>query len=194
MLEQYLKKIIERIRPDITEYVKQPIKGKVVAVQVDTYTCDVQPEDEMHPVIPLVEILSVWSTPTTRLLALPTVDSIVIVGFLNGDSTKPYVQGFITETGFENRFLIESETSRIFLDEDGTVTVESDTEVIINSPKSTVNSSEIFLGDSASEQVIKGNTFQSLFNAHTHGTGVGPSTPPIQPLSGTELSGVVKCL
>ena len=194
MLEQYLKKIIERIRPDITEYVKQPIKGKVVAVQVDTYTCDVQPEDEMHPVIPFVEILSVWSTPTTRLLALPTVDSIVIVGFLNGDSTKPYVQGFITETGLENRFLIESETSRIFLDEDGTVTVESDTEVIINSPKSTVNSSEIFLGDSASEQVIKGNTFQSLFNAHTHGTGVGPSTPPIQPLSGTELSGVVKCL
>ncbi len=193
MIEAYLKKIIERIKPDITSYVKQPIRGKVVAVQPDTYTCDVQPEDETHPVIPAVEILTVWATPTTRLLALPQVDSIAIVGFLNGDPTKPFIQGFISESGFENQFLIESETSRIFLDDDGTVTVESDAEVIVTSPKATVNSSEIFLGESASEQVIKGNIFQSLFNAHTHGTGVGPSTPPIQALTGTELSEVVKC-
>jgi len=65
--------------------------------------------------------------------------------------------------------------------------VESDSKVNVNAP-------EIYLGESASEQVIKGNTFQSLFNAHTHGTGVGPSTPPIQSLSGTELSEVVKCV
>ena len=185
MIEAYLKKIIERIKPDIS-YVKQPIKGKVVAVQPDTYTCDVQPEYETHPVIPSVEILTVWATPTTRLLALPQVDSIVIVGFLNGDNTKPYIQGFITETGFSNRFLIESETSRIVLDDDGTVTVESDAKVSVNAPK-------IFLGKSAAEAAIKGNIFQSLFNAHTHGTGVGPSTPPIQSLSGSELSEVVKC-
>ena len=187
MIETYLKKIIERIKPDISSYVKQPIKGKVVAVQPDTYTCDVQPIDETHPVIPLVEILSVWATPTTRLLALPTVDSIVIVGFLDGDNAKPFIQGFVTETGFSNQFLIEGETSRIFLDEDGTVTVESDTKVSVNAP-------EINLGESAAEAVIKGNTFQSLFNAHTHGTGVGPSTPPIQVLTGAELSGVVKCV
>ncbi|MFQ6615073.1 MAG: hypothetical protein ACE5D1_09550, partial [Fidelibacterota bacterium] len=82
--------------------------------------------------------------------------------------------------------LIESETSRIFLDDDGTVVIESDTKVSIDAP-------EIFLGESAAEAVIKGNTFQSLFNAHTHGTGVGPSTPPVQPLNGSELSEVVKC-
>ncbi|MBC8400390.1 MAG: hypothetical protein H8E14_02760 [Candidatus Marinimicrobia bacterium] len=185
MIEAYLKKIIERIKPDIS-YVKQPIKGKVIAVQPDTYTCDVQPETESHPVIPSVEILTVWATPTTRLLALPQVDSIVIVGFLNGDNTKPYIQGFITETGFSNRFIIESETSRIFLDDDGMITVESDTKVNVNAP-------EIFLGESAAEAIIKGNTFQSIFNAHTHSTGVGPSTPPVQPLNGTELSEVVKC-
>ena len=187
MIETYLKKIIERIKPDISSYVKQPIKGKVVAVQPDTYTCDVQPIDETHPVIPLVEILSVWATPTTRLLALPTVDSIVIVGFLDGDNAKPFIQGFVTETGFSNQFLIESETSRIFLDEDGTVTIESDTKVSVNAP-------EINLGESATEAVMKGNTFQSLFNAHTHGTGVGPSTPPIQVLTGTELSEIVSCV
>lgn len=186
MIEAYLKKIIERIKPDIS-YVKQPIKGKVVAVHADSYLCDVQPEDESHPVIPSVEILTVWATPTTRLLALPQVDSIVIVGFLNGDNTKPYIQGFLTETGFSNRFMIESETSRIFLDDDGMISIESDVKVNVNAP-------EILLGESASEQIIKGNTFQSIFNAHTHGTGVGPSTPPIQPLTGTELSKVVSCL
>lgn len=186
MIEAYLKKIIERIKPDINSYIKQPIKGKVVAVQTETFTCDIQPLDESHPVIPFVEILTVWATPTTRLLALPQVDSTVIVGFLNGDTTKPFIQGFISETGFSNRFLIECETSRIFLDGDGTVTVESDAKVSVNAP-------EILLGESAAEAVIKGNTFQSLFNAHTHGTGVGPSTPPMQPLNGTELSEVVSC-
>lgn len=187
MIEMYLKKIIERIKPDITTFVRQPIKGKVVAVQGDNYTCDVQPLDETHPVIPFVEILSVWSTPTTRLLALPAVDSMVVVGFLHGDSTKPYIQGFVPESGFENRFLIESETARIFINDDGEITVESESKVNVNSP-------EIYLGESAAESVIKGNTFQSLFNAHTHGTGVGPSTPPIQALTGTELSEVVKCV
>jgi len=186
MIETYLKRIIERIKPDIRSYVKQPIRGKVVAVQPESYTCDVQPEEESHPVIPGVEILSVWATPTTRLLALPQVDSIVMVGFENGDTTKPFIQGFISESGFSNRFLIESETSRIFLDEDGTVTVESDTSVKVNAP-------EILLGEAAVEAVIKGNTFQAFFNAHTHGTGVGPSTPPVQQLTGTELSGIVSC-
>ncbi len=187
MIEQALKKIIERIKPDIGLYVKQPIKGKVVAVQPDTYTCDVQPENESHPVIPFVEILTVWATPTTRLLALPKEDSIVIVGFLDGDNTKPFIQGFVSEKGFSNQFLIESETSRIFLDSDGTVEIESETKVNVKAP-------EILLGESAAEAIINGNTFQSLFNAHTHGTGVGPSTPPVQPLNGSELSEVVKCV
>ncbi len=185
MIEMYLKKIIEHIKPDVS-YLKQPIKAKVVAVQPETYTCDVKPFDENHPVIPSVEILTVWATPATRLLALPKVDSLVMVGFENGDVTKPYIQGFISDTGFENSFLIEDEKSRIILDEDGTVTVESETKVKVTAP-------EILLGADATEAVMKGTTFQTLFNAHTHGTGVGPSTPPVQPLNGSELSEVVKC-
>ncbi len=186
MMEAYLKKIIERIKPDIS-YLKQPIRGKVVAVQPDTYTCDVQPEDETNPVIPAVEILTVWSTPSTRLLTLPRVDSLVMVGFENGDATKPYIQGFIPDKGFGTQFLVEGEKSRIVLDEDGTVTVESETKVKINAP-------EILLGVDATEAIMKGATFQAIFNAHTHGTGVGPSTPPVQPLDGTELSEAVTCV
>ena len=56
----------------------------------------------------------------------------------------------------------------------------------------TINAQSINLGDPAVEALIKGNTFQALFNAHTHGTGVGPSTPPVVPLTGLELSTVSK--
>ena len=46
----------------------------------------------------------------------------------------------------------------------------------------------------AAQQVIKGNTFQALFNAHTHTTTVPglPTSPPVVPLTGSELSQVSK--
>lgn len=57
-----------------------------------------------------------------------------------------------------------------------------------------VNSPNIELGEAAAEQVIKGNTFQALFNAHTHGSASPgtPTTPPIVLLNGAELSQVTK--
>jgi len=42
-----------------------------------------------------------------------------------------------------------------------------------------VNSSNIELGEAAVEKLIKGNTFLTLFNSHTHPTPVGPSGTPI---------------
>jgi len=187
MIEKYLKAIIERIKPDITAYIKQPLIAKVIAVHPEIYACDVQPMDENHPVIPAVKILSFWSTPTTRIVALPAEDSVVIVGFLNGDATTPYIQGFLPAEGLAEQFLIESGKARIWITEGGLITVESESGVH-------VSASDILLGESASEALIKGNTFQPIFNAHTHGTGVGPTTPPIQALTGTELSEVAKCV
>jgi hypothetical protein len=36
---------------------------------------------------------------------------------------------------------------------------------------------------------VLGDAFLQLFNSHTHGTGVGPSGPPVQPMaSGQHLS------
>ena len=55
-----------------------------------------------------------------------------------------------------------------------------------------LSAGSVHLGQSAVEAVIKGNTFQALFNAHVHSTGVGPSGPPVVPLTGTELSLVSK--
>lgn len=62
--------------------------------------------------------------------------------------------------------------------DDGTVVVTADT---------------IELGSSsASEHVVLGDTFMQFFNAHTHPTGVGPSGPPTQPMSSSQLSPKVK--
>ena len=187
MMEKYLKAIVERIKPDTTSYVKQPLMAKVVAVSAQEYTCDVQPLEEDHPVIPQVKILSLWATPKTRMVALPVEESVVVVGFLGGDVASPYIQGFVPENGLSQQFLIESDIARIWIAEDGHIAVESENKVEVHAP-------EIILGESASEAVVKGNVFQTLFNAHTHGTGVGPSSPPIQVLNGSELSEVVRCV
>jgi len=187
MMEVYLKKIIERIRPDTSGYLRFPIRGRVVRVQADSYTCDVQPLDEVLPGIPGVQILTVWASPVSRLLALPKEGSVVLIGFEQGDSTRPFIQGFISDSGFSGQFLLEGEHARIHFDEAGTITITSEKQVRIQAP-------EILLGAEATEALVKGNTYQSLFNAHTHGTGVGPSTPPVQPLNGSELSKGVTCV
>lgn len=78
-----------------------------------------------------------------------------------------------------------------------TVTVSNDIEVncqnatINASQKAKIDSPKIELGKTAAEAVIKGNTFQALFNAHTHIGNMGaPTSPPIVPLNGSELSQV----
>jgi len=65
--------------------------------------------------------------------------------------------------------------------------------VTVSSPKVHVDSPAVELGETAAEAVIKGNTFQGLFNAHTHVGNLGYQTaPPTQQLTGSELSTVSK--
>jgi uncharacterized protein involved in type VI secretion and phage assembly len=51
-----------------------------------------------------------------------------------------------------------------------------------------VTAEKIELGADASEKVVLGDTFMQFFNAHTHPTGVGPSGPPTQSMSSSQLS------
>ena len=56
-----------------------------------------------------------------------------------------------------------------------------------------VNSNNIELGERAIESVIKGNTFQTFFNSHTHVGNTGtPTSPPIIPSTPNHLSNVSK--
>jgi hypothetical protein len=56
-----------------------------------------------------------------------------------------------------------------------------------------VNSNNIELGEAAIESVIKGNTFQTYFNSHTHIGNLGaPTSPPVIPSDPSHLSNVSK--
>ena len=56
-----------------------------------------------------------------------------------------------------------------------------------------INSSNIKLGENAVEALIKGNTFQTYFNSHTHIGNLGaPTSPPVVPSTPDHLSTVSK--
>jgi uncharacterized protein involved in type VI secretion and phage assembly len=46
----------------------------------------------------------------------------------------------------------------------------------------------VTVAGSGGEPLIKGATFLSMFNSHTHATGVGPSGPPLPPLTPAVLT------
>ena len=59
---------------------------------------------------------------------------------------------------------------------DGEVTIKASGKVTVDAPA-------VELGSNAVEGVLKGKTAQTLFDAHTHGTAFGPTTPPAASLS-----------
>lgn len=87
----------------------------------------------------------------------------------------------------------------IVLTKDGNLTmkVRNDVKVECKNAKVTakekvhLDSPKVELGKNAAEAVIKGNTFQKLFNNHKHLGNLGaPTSAPIDPLTGLELSKV----
>lgn len=63
--------------------------------------------------------------------------------------------------------------STLFMKSDGTLILDG---------------SKIMLGKDAIQKIILGDQFMALFNAHTHNTGVGPSSPPIPQMTPQYLS------
>ena len=63
-------------------------------------------------------------------------------------------------------------------------------DAIINCKNMVVNhASSIELGQGASEPLVLGNLMTTLFNSHTHiGNHGAPTSPPMQPMSGAQLS------
>jgi len=66
-------------------------------------------------------------------------------------------------------------------------------EIRMEQSKVIVKCQNIELGEGAIEKLVKGSTFLTYFNSHTHPTGVGPSGTPIVPMvDATHLSQVSK--
>lgn len=79
------------------------------------------------------------------------------------------------------------EGDKIHIKRGGMIEVLAAGEVHVNTPV-------VKLGPTAAEAVIKGNTFQALFNLHTHVSNIPgfDTAPPTVPLTGAELSLVSK--
>ncbi len=154
-----LKKIIEMIRPDLSAYMRFPVEGEVTAVDAAAYTCDVQPVDPAMSLLPKCRVLSIWATRTTRIVVLPGVGDKVMVGFENGDHTRPYVQGFFPDAGPDGVLLVEAEKARIRIDQAGKVEVESDGDVEVSCVNCRVRASgNIDLGENGAGVVTGGPT------------------------------------
>ena len=126
-----LKKIIEMIRPDLSGYMRFPVEGKVLEVNINDYNCDVQPFDESMSLLPKCRILSIWASESTRIVILPKVNDKVMVGFENGDHSKAYIQGFFPDRGPDGVFLIEAENARIKIDMEGKIELETVSDIEI---------------------------------------------------------------
>jgi len=178
-----LRKIIEQVRPDLSSYMRFPVRGVVTEVDAAAYTVSVQPDDPALALLPRCEILAVWATSAARLVVLPTAGDHVMVSFEGGQPDKPFVSGFLTTSGPQDKHLVlEQGQARVIISADGLVEIESAVKVHVKAPA-------VELGAAAAEQLIKGNTFQSLFNSHFHiGNKGRPTSNPVVPLSGAELS------
>jgi uncharacterized protein involved in type VI secretion and phage assembly len=64
--------------------------------------------------------------------------------------------------------------------------------VIDGATAAEINASSVKLGSSAVKSAVLGEDLLQWLNTHTHGTAVGPSSPPVAPASSTILSSTVK--
>lgn len=78
-----------------------------------------------------------------------------------------------------------SGATTLLMDGSGTLQVTAGSTVLINSPSVQVDSGSVTLGRNATLSATIGEKLADLFDKHTHGTGTGPSTPPLPPNTAT---------
>jgi hypothetical protein len=152
------------------------------------------------------------------MLFLPEVGDTIWVEFAAGEVSRPIWTGAFwgapesaggpddlgTATGAEvpeadgpagpgKGVLRTAAGHRIVLDDDGGVVIfahgnDKAQVKLTSSGEVIVTADKIKLGASASEPLVLGTAFLQFFNTHTHPTGVGPSGPPVQPMTTGQLS------
>lgn len=156
---------------------------------------------------PWARVVSPMAGAGRGMVARPEIDDEVLVLFEHGDMRFPYVIGGVwnavdtpPERGADEdndiRLIRSRSGHEITLDDtsgdEKIVLVHSSGEhrVELSSSGIVIESSAIKIGSgSSAEALVLGDAFMELFNSHTHPTGVGPSGPPVQPMTaGTHTS------
>lgn len=104
------------------------------------------------------------------------------------DGTQAKAQLSILRTASGHRLVLDDEGEIVLLaagNGKASITFTRDGEVVVTAEK-------ITLGASGTEKAVLGDTFKTLFNQHTHPTGVGPSGPPSQAMGSSHLSSTVR--
>ena len=93
-----------------------------------------------------------------------------------------------TNTTIDSKAQAKISASTLSIEVKGKCDIKSNGMVNVEGQMVTVNGTMIKLGTGAANALLKTTEFMTLFNTHSHGTAVGPSTPPVAPLLPTMLS------
>ncbi len=105
--------------------------------------------------------------------------------FLNAADAEVSVtseQGHMVTLGEKGVVAVEKGGSRIEV-ADGKVKITGTSSVQVVAQELSLAAGSISLGGSAQDPAVLGNGLMALYNAHTHATAVGPTSPPIPPLT-----------
>ena len=105
--------------------------------------------------------------------------------YLNADKAEVSVtseQGHMVTLGSEGVVAVHSGGSRIEI-ADGKVKLTGTSSVQIVAQEVSIAGGSLALGGSAQDPAELGNGLMAMYNAHTHASAVGPTGPPIPPLT-----------
>lgn len=116
MIDKALRDMVKKLIPDFA------IVGKVTQVDENNYTCNVMPLDND------AELFKVRLKPTIDnlkkgVIAIPSIDSFVIVGLLNNNDSSPFI---IWGSNFEKYYLIGENGNTFEFKNDGTILINGD--------------------------------------------------------------------
>jgi len=93
----------------------------------------------------------------------------------------------IIEDGNSNQLIMDSSGVSIS-DTNGNKIETAASGITVKGTQIVLKGEQVMLGGEGGEQVIKGMSFMTFFNTHTHPTAMGPSAPPTVPMTPAQLS------
>ena len=130
--------------------------------------------------LPIVAI----SSPTSDTFHPPQINDVVVVGFINGDQSLPFI---VTSLYNLDGTKLGSDSAAPFIKLLNGINIITD-----KNGKLQIQSNDIEIGTDPTEPAVLGTTLKGWLESHTHPTGVGPSGTPMSTLPSGALSQKVK--